>query len=471
MANQQSFQKLVQYLQGDYDFEKNIGTIPQEWKDFFKGAGVKPSYLRDRETRNIIVEKINQFLQAPNTKNISDAKSSYQLDEVTITKNFIRTQNGMAFIVKTSPKYVKGYWGPLSRVDAERYLSNQYPGAYIIRWSDNQKFYVLSFLDVNFGSVNHFGEIYMDQNTGSISVQDANGVTKLFFDLNDFSQTQIDYGTISYPIEMPDQILNSYLSKQRPPPPPKGTSSRNIPGPPPKTGPSSTGLTSSPSSRNIPGPPPKNGPTIPGPPPKTGVPPPPPKKNESFIQPTTTSKPPPGPPPRDRSTTSGVSTNQGKPPPPPPKNTLSKNQSSSVIDSILNEYNEKPPPIERDQPKPPPIERETPPPPIEREQPKPFDNEPKSRKPPPPPSQSKPPPIEREAPPPPIEREPPPPIEREPEPTQDETEIPVSTEVPEDLIASFVPPPPPMMMNTEKPSTSTSAPIEKKLKAQVAGYL
>jgi len=268
MANQQSFQKLVQYLQGDYDFEKNIGTIPQEWKDFFKGAGVKPSYLRDRETRNIIVEKINQFLQAPNTKNISDAKSSYQLDEVTITKNFIRTQNGMAFIVKTSPKYVKGYWGPLSRVDAERYLSNQYPGAYIIRWSDNQKFYVLSFLDVNFGSVNHFGEIYMDQNTGSISVQDANGVTKLFFDLNDFSQTQIDYGTISYPIEMPDQILNSYLSKQRPPPPPKGTSSRNIPGPPPKTGPSSTGLTSSPSSRNIPGPPPKNGPTIPGPPPK-----------------------------------------------------------------------------------------------------------------------------------------------------------------------------------------------------------
>jgi hypothetical protein len=60
------------------------------------------------------------------------------------------------------PKYIAGYVGVMSRVEAEEALRGKVFGTFLIRWSDNNRFFVVSYVS-RMLRISHMGDIHFDR--------------------------------------------------------------------------------------------------------------------------------------------------------------------------------------------------------------------------------------------------------------------------------------------------------------------
>jgi len=103
----------------------------------------------------------------PETKH--QTNESQELDPAQ-QQNFVPLQAGLTNVETNSPFYFPGYCGYLERVEAEQLIQFKPAGTFLIRWSDNKRFYVISYLDEQ-QKVQHMGniEIGMDKRTTRVT--------------------------------------------------------------------------------------------------------------------------------------------------------------------------------------------------------------------------------------------------------------------------------------------------------------
>jgi len=90
--------------------------------------------------------------------------------EGVLMENFVPSQTGLPQLESNSPYYFPGYCGYLERVEAEQFIQFKPPGTFLIRWSDNKRFYVISYVDDQ-KRMQHMGniEIGVDKKTTRVT--------------------------------------------------------------------------------------------------------------------------------------------------------------------------------------------------------------------------------------------------------------------------------------------------------------
>ena len=73
-------------------------------------------------------------------------------------ENFVPLQNGLPALESNSPHYFPGYCGLMERVEAEQILMGKPQGTFLIRWSENKRFYVITYTDDQ-GKFQHMGNV------------------------------------------------------------------------------------------------------------------------------------------------------------------------------------------------------------------------------------------------------------------------------------------------------------------------
>ncbi len=99
--------------------------------------------------------------------------------------------------------YSSNYKGSLTRDETERLLLGKYPGTYLVRWSENAKSYVVSFVN-NKEAISHMADIREDD-SGVITVVTKSGVSK-YKSLELFVKDLVKTGQIIEPVPYDDNI-------------------------------------------------------------------------------------------------------------------------------------------------------------------------------------------------------------------------------------------------------------------------
>jgi len=100
---------------------------------------------------------------APKLPILRDDFSQFSPQKVPITQ-----------LESNDPKYFPAYVGALERREAETILLTANPGVFLVRWSDNRKFYALTYVSPA-RRILHMGEINFDLNTPQVRILRENG--------------------------------------------------------------------------------------------------------------------------------------------------------------------------------------------------------------------------------------------------------------------------------------------------------